>query len=373
MKRLKIKYLAHIAYAVLFFSHALFSQQLNVEGLSVIRGRLDLSHNQDLSTINIGLGAGAFSTYTASRNNTFIGYLSGALNSNGNKNSFYGSESGVANKGGFNNVAVGFQAMNVNTTGYGNTAIGTFAMGKNKTGNFNTAVGDAAATCLNADDLDNTTCIGVGAGTLQLASNMVEIGNSSISWIGGQVGWSTYSDNRIKNTVRENVPGLAFINRLRPVTYHLDIRKQNEMSKSGIDLGDWREKYLIEETPMTGFIAQEVEEAAQAIDYNFSGVHHSTDEVGIYSLRYAEFVVPLVKAVQELSQKCEDLLGQNEVLEERTIAYEDRLLQVQLELNRYISASAGHERSKSEANLSLPTRKSTKDDDTRSGSFSQVK
>ena len=50
---------------------------------------------------------------------------------------------------------------------------------------------------------------------------------------------------------------------------------------------------------MTGFIAQEVEKAAHEVNYNFSGVGKPKDENGIYSLRYSEFVVPLVKAVQE--------------------------------------------------------------------------
>ncbi len=51
----------------------------------------------------------------------------------------------------------------------------------------------------------------------------------------------------------------------------------------------------------TGFVAQDVEKIAKSIGYDFSGV--DVDEKGIYGLRYAEFVVPLVKAVQELSEK----------------------------------------------------------------------
>jgi len=51
----------------------------------------------------------------------------------------------------------------------------------------------------------------------------------------------------------------------------------------------------------TGFIAQEVEAVAQKVGYNFSGVDKPKNEGDTYSLRYAEFVVPLVKSVQELS------------------------------------------------------------------------
>ena len=49
----------------------------------------------------------------------------------------------------------------------------------------------------------------------------------------------------------------------------------------------------------TGFIAQEVEQAAQDVGFDFHGIVKPYDENGTYALRYAEFVVPLVKAMQE--------------------------------------------------------------------------
>jgi trimeric autotransporter adhesin len=49
----------------------------------------------------------------------------------------------------------------------------------------------------------------------------------------------------------------------------------------------------------TGFIAQEVEVAAKSVGFDFSGVDAPKNENDFYGLRYAEFVVPLVKAVQE--------------------------------------------------------------------------
>ncbi|HNI44890.1 MAG TPA: hypothetical protein PK230_09365, partial [Chitinophagales bacterium] len=64
-------------------------------------------------------------------------------------------------------------------------------------------------------------------------------------------------------------------------------------------LPDWEGKYDIEQIKMTGFLAQEVEAAAKKINYDFSGVDVPKVDGGLYSLRYAEFVVPLVKAVQE--------------------------------------------------------------------------
>jgi hypothetical protein len=99
------------------------------------------------------------------------------------------------------------------------------------------------------------------------------------------------------------VPGLKFINELKQVTYNYDIHKQNEML--GVkDNGDWKGKYDIEKVTFTGFIAQEVDASAKQIGYDFSGVDKSEKLLG---LRYSEFVVPLVKAVQELDVKTKEI------------------------------------------------------------------
>ncbi len=62
----------------------------------------------------------------------------------------------------------------------------------------------------------------------------------------------------------------------------------------------------------TGFLAQDVEKAAESIGYDFSGVDKPQHERDNYSLRYAEFVVPLVKAVQELEEENEQLRAEKD-------------------------------------------------------------
>ena len=52
----------------------------------------------------------------------------------------------------------------------------------------------------------------------------------------------------------------------------------------------------------SGFIAQEVEAVVKKSGYVFSGVEGPKGENDPYTLRYAEFVVPLVKAIQELAE-----------------------------------------------------------------------
>jgi hypothetical protein len=98
---------------------------------------------------------------------------------------------------------------------------------------------------------------------------------------------------------------LDFILKLKPVTYNLNIHRQNKMmygEKAG-KMSDWEKKYDIEQKRMTGFLAQDVAKAAHELNYEFSGVDIPDNDKDLYTLRYSEFVVPLVKAVQELSEK----------------------------------------------------------------------
>ena len=69
------------------------------------------------------------------------------------------------------------------------------------------------------------------------------------------------------------------------------------------DTANWEGKYDIEKIRMTGFIAQDVEKATKETSYDFSGLIKPRNEKDLYSLRYSDFVVPLVKASQELSQQ----------------------------------------------------------------------
>jgi hypothetical protein len=56
---------------------------------------------------------------------------------------------------------------------------------------------------------------------------------------------------------------------------------------------------------LTGFIAQEVEQAAKETGYDFDGVQHPKSDGDHYTIGYATFVVPLVKAVQEQQAQIE--------------------------------------------------------------------
>ena len=229
-------------------------------------------------------------------------------------NTAVGSKALFSNNTGNSNTALGRHALYSTTGGYGNTAVGVGAMYSNIFGVNNVAIGSnsgGASTVAN-----NFISIGYVAGYVGGGSNTVEIGNQSMTWIGGQTNWFNYSDGRVKDRVQENVAGLDFIQRLRPVTYHFDLHKEYAMTMGDQKVDEWEGKYDLEKRQMTGFIAQEVEAAAKASGYDFSGVRAPEGSAKLYSLSYGEFVVPLVKAVQEQQTMIEKLAKRIEELEQ---------------------------------------------------------
>jgi hypothetical protein len=67
----------------------------------------------------------------------------------------------------------------------------------------------------------------------------------------------------------------------------------------------------------SGFIAQDVLKAAKAVGYDFDGVNKPQHDKDNYSIAYSQFVVPLVKAVQEQQAMIESLLKRIEQLEKK--------------------------------------------------------
>ena len=132
---------------------------------------------------------------------------------------------------------------------------------------------------------------GFGSGAVAVA-NTIRLGNSTVTTIGGQVAWTAASDSRIKKNIVNSNYGLATVLKLRPVEYNL----------------------ISNDLRQVGFIAQEVEEAASASGYDFSGVDKPKNDTDFYGLRYAEFTVPLVKSVQELATEIEELRKENAAL-----------------------------------------------------------
>jgi hypothetical protein len=282
-------------------------------------------YNNSIGVQNTAVGYYALYDNTANYN-TAVGYLSVENNSSGTHNSAMGIMALRTNTTGSYNTALGGHSLYLNATGSNNTAIGRYALYRN-TNNHNTAIGYDALynnttgsynTALGRDAdiaytyLTNATAIGYNA--VATADNRVKIGNSAVTHIQGQVAFTSVSDKRVKENVQEAVPGLSFIAELRPVTYTLNTRKQDEITMQAMP-DSIKEKHMLSDEDYlesssivrTGFIAQEVEAAAKKVGFDFDGVSTPENESDLYGIRYAEFVVPLVKAMQEQQEIIEEL------------------------------------------------------------------
>ena len=273
----------------------------NTGGYNTANGSRALFNNNN-GGYNSANGYEALRENTSGRYNTANGSRALHFNTRGYGNTANGYEALYKNTSGIYNNANGQNALYNNTDGQNNTANGRGALFTNTIGNENTALGNYAD--LSAPGFKNATAIGHQATATN--NDRVKIGNTSITRIGGQVGWTNISDGRIKENVQEAVPGLSFISELRPVTYTLNTKKQDEITMQLMPdsikvkrmLSD--EEYLESSSIVrTGFIAQEVETAAEKVGFDFDGVSAPENETDLYGIRYAEFVVPLVKAVQE--------------------------------------------------------------------------
>jgi hypothetical protein len=235
------------------------------------------------SANNIAIGYEAMFSTNASdtlqyngRSNIGIGNLALRNNSIGNRNTVIGDSIMIANTSGSLNSAHGYRAMEDNLTGSSNSAFGAL-----------TSVG-----------ANFTNAAAFGYQATATGSNFIAIGNTSVTEIKALVNLSIFSDSRFKTNIDDNVPGLAFIKQLKPVTYNYNLKALHQhlrpFDKETPAFEDGQE--LIR---YSGFMAQEVDALAKSLGYNFSGVVTPRHDGDTYSIRYAEFIVPLVKAVQE--------------------------------------------------------------------------
>ncbi len=271
---------------------------------------------------NTAIGQNSMRNTTSGNYNTAVGQGSLYGNLTGGENTSVGYGSLNSNSSGLENSAFGRSSLDDNTTGGGNTALGHSALEFNVSGHWNTAVGHGAYVA--SSSYSNSTAIGYNSPIS--GSNQIHLGNTSITEIKGQVAFTTYSDGRIKDNIKEDVAGLNFILKLRPVTYNINLDKENQLLGI-IDKTDFEGKYNIEKVKRTGFIAQEVESAAKSTNYDFSGVQKPKNENDLYGLSYAEFVVPLVKGMQEQQQQIEILTTENAELKARLERLEKLLLE----------------------------------------------
>ena len=227
------------------------------------------------------------------------------------------------------NVAIGYNALANNTTGYENTVVGYeagynatnsaimvdkqrvtaigFKAGKSNKGGNNSFIGHSANKQASSQSGSNATAIGYQATVA--GSNAIQLGNSSVTSLtvgDGGTGVTIYagqiaqaSDERLKKLIKPLVSyGLSYINKLNPVTW------------------SWKS----DDSMDAGFIAQEVQQLGKdskdpyGLIRTFNNPY--TDEETL-TMDYGKLVVPLVKAVQELSDEIERLKSEIKDLESK--------------------------------------------------------
>jgi hypothetical protein len=328
--------------------------------------------NNTAGDYNTASGFEALADNTTSYYNTAQGAFALTNNTSGYHNTATGVSALYANTSGTDNTATGLNALQGNTTGDYNTATGIGALYGNN-GSYNTADGESALPNTSASEFNTAVgfnagytydngwnnvfvgantdvngtgyfnVIAIGQGTICTASSQVTIGNVSTDSYRAYSNWSNISDGRVKKNIKQNVPGLAFINKLQPVTYNLDpeaidkivqyVRKDSTGKAVPYNKAEQTARLAKEKIVYTGFVAQDVEKAAKSLNYNFSGVDAAKNDKDLYGLRYGDFVVPLVKAVQELSKMNDEKDASIDSLKNENANLEQRLARLETLMN----------------------------------------
>jgi hypothetical protein len=244
---------------------------------------------------NVGVGYEVLNDVTTGEQNTAVGFYSLDAEVDGDKSTAVGYQALTAQtgtSGTVGNTAVGFQAGSNITTGIENTILGAFST-------------------ISAVGGQNQTVI--GSGVTGTGNNEIALGNTSISAIKAQVSSITAysSDERTKKDIADyDLKGVDFIKELNLKTY---IYKNPADFPDEIRDSKWDEDGVerLEDPTETqvGLIAQEVESALAKHSVGNTETYAPTQDSGIKTLTYGNLIFPLIKAVQELSARVEELEG----------------------------------------------------------------
>ena len=130
-------------------------------------------------------------------------------------------------------------------------------------------------------------------------------------------GWTAYSDARFKTNIKDNVAGMSFVMKLRPVTYNVRPKELHRIWGTPDSVVNKMDFTDAEKETRIGFIAQDVEKAAQESGFNFPGIDVPRNDKEVYTLRYVDFIMPMVKGMQEQQQMIDDLKKQNSEMQKQ--------------------------------------------------------
>jgi hypothetical protein len=278
-----------------------------------------ISGNTTVNGLTLGTGP------SSGTSNTVFGSTAHASATTGSQNTIIGRAAGNALTVATNCTAIGNQAL-INGTAGANTAIGSIALSALTAGAGyanNTALGYAALSSLTA--YSNAT--GLGANTDVTGNNQVQIGDAATTtYVYGTV--QNRSDLRDKTEIRDTQLGLGFINSLRPVDYKWDMREDYKPARpydveNKEEMTVWLEACKLSNINRDGskkrnrlhhgLIAQEVKAVldAQGIDFGGYQDHKISGGDDVLSIGYDELIAPLIKAIQELTARVQQLEAKN--------------------------------------------------------------
>jgi len=262
-------------------------------------------------TYNVAVGYNALYQPDAESNNIAIGSsaLSAAV-AGGEANTAVGTNALDALTSGDENVAVGQHAGTAHTTGVDCVYIGESCGGSNVSGSYKTLIGCNADTNGNTDAHEIVIGYNLDGG----GQNKVRLGSGS-NYIendyANNANWAHSSDERLKTNIQTDNLGLDFINELRTVTYNWKASDKVDTSLKGYmhpDTTDFDKLSKDTSVTMNGLVAQEVKAALDTVGADASKYAvWSTDDDGIQRISESSFIMPLIKAVQELSAKVKAL------------------------------------------------------------------
>ena len=237
-------------------------------------------------------------------NNTVIGGLAGFNLETGIENTISGYRTMFDATNASRNVALGFRTLTGLSDAENCTAIGYQSLRFMVDGTVATGTG--------------TNRTGLGYNTRVSGDNQVQIGDgSSTTYVYGTV--QNRSDERDKADIQDTQLGLNFIEKLRPVDYRWDMRDDYfEIVEEGKDeRGESIQKVVKHEKNGSkkrnrfhhGLIAQDVKRVINEMGIDFGGFQDHTVNGGceVQTIGYDELIAPLIKAVQELSERLKKL------------------------------------------------------------------
>ena len=254
--------------------------------------------------VAIGLYSGGENSTTATTgdDNVGIGYYAGRY-VQANNNVFIGREAGgTGQKTGSSNMGIGYRCLQDVSSGDSNIAIGYSSGRETTTGGSNAYLGAIAGGSGSGGHTTGSNCSFLGYNSVPSAStvsNQITLGDSNITSLRCNVTTiSSLSDERDKTDIEDLPYGLDFINDMRPVQFTWDRRDGSMNNVSDL-----------------GFIAQDLHD----VELEHSSTNRTRlvkwDNPDKLEADYVRSYPILVKAVQELSAKCDALEARLAALE----------------------------------------------------------